>query len=393
MSTARISRWARRFLLAGACWLVLSQVAAATGAPRGAVVVLGLYGFVLTTLFGKAYSLVPSYFDRTLAWPQAPAVQLPLLVAGVAGLTLARLGIAPGPLADVGALAWTLGVAVFLGTLAATLRGNLSGAATGTGDAKADRRRTDRVANVFVPVAFIYLAIGTTELAAGALGLPTLLGGVSVRVAHLLGPGFAVLMLFAVGFRLLPRFLAVAAPHRLAWVVLPAGAVGPALLAVGYPAGTVFVLGALAESVAVVAFAAGYAVMYRRTDRDRVGLYGPLAGVAFGCLGVVLGLYFAVGTLDIALARAHLRANVFGLLGLSIVGVAYQFYPPAVAVWPGADDRMALCSLLGLTLGLLVAVGGAPVDPTLARAGHLFTSLSAGAYLYVLAGTIRYQTL
>lgn len=391
MSRARISRWTRRFLLVSAGWFVLSQVAVLAGGGRGVEVTLGLYGFVLTTVFGKAYSLVPSYFDRTLAWPSAPMVQFPLTTAGVAGLALSEWRVGPEWLAAAGATLWVAGVVVFLGTILGTVRGNLTGAATATGSTDADRQGLDRLANAAVPVVLLYLVAGSSELLAATVGTPAVLGGSTVRTSHHLAAGVALLLLFAVGYRLLPRFLVSRPSTPLAGVVLSAGAVGPALLAWGYPSGSVFRAGAVVESVAVAGFALAYLRMVADTDRDRVGFYGPLAGVLFGCLGVALGAHFAFVGLDPALGAVHRRVNVFGLLGLSIVGAVYQFYPPAICPWPGGSDRTALVTILLVTFGLL-ATALSPLEPGAETAGHVLIGVGAAGFGYLLAGTVRYQS-
>lgn len=392
MSSARLSRWARRFLLVSACWFVLSQAVVLAGGPRRVEVVLGLYGFVLTTVFGKAYSLVPSYFDRSLAWPTVPMVQLPLTTAGVAGLAAAGWRVGPEWVEPVGATLWVAGVAVFLGTMLVTLRDNLTGGDTGTGDASSERQPLDRVANAAVPVVFVYLLVGSAELLAGAYGVPSPFGGLAIRISHLLAAGVALLLLFAIGFRLLPRFLVVHPPRWQAVPVLLFGAVGPALLAWGFPTGPVFRAGAVLESVAVVGFALAYGRMYVTSDRDRVGFHGPMAGLLLGCLGVALGAHFAFVGFDGALGTVHRRLNVFGLLGLSIVGAVYQFYPPSVCQWPGGDDRTALASIL-LVAGGLSLVAAAPfTGPVLATVGHLAMLAGAVAFGYLLAGAISYQS-
>lgn len=392
MASAVISRWARRFLLAALCFLVLSQLAAIAGLARRTEVLLGLHGFVLGVVFGKAYSLVPSYFDRTLAVPRAPAAHLPIHVTAVGSLALSTLSGSPDWLAAVGGTLWALGVLVFLGAVGVTIASNPLGRETGTGGVNREREWLDRLANRFVPLALGYLAVGSYALLGASTPLPTLLDGVAVRSSHLLAAGFALLVLFSVGFRLLPRFLVATPPRWLALVALPAGAVGPALLAIGYPAGPVFVVGAALEATAVAAFALAYWRLFRATDRDRIGFYGPLFGLLAGLVGVGLGLQFAFVGFDASLARAHRHLNVFGLLGLSILGVLYQFYPPGVAAWRGAGDRLALGSLAvgfaGVLLLGLEPVGGRSV----ALAGHLAV-LGAGAIaIYCVAGAIRTQT-
>ncbi|RBI62073.1 hypothetical protein DMJ13_09250 [halophilic archaeon] len=404
MSSALVSRWARRTVAVGAVFLVAWQLvvlAAAAGATSvgrsvGAhgfapAVVLGLYGFVLHVVFGKAYSLVPAYFDRELAFARAPAVQLPLTAGGAALLALSAAGVRPsgvdrfGGLDGVGAVLWAAGVAVFLGTLAWTVRTNPTGGETGTGEANAHRRGVDRAANAVVPAAFAYLAVGTYETLALATGLPTLFVAYAPQAAHLLGAGFAALVLFAVGFRLLPRFLVASPPRALVAVVLPAGALGPLLLAVGFlRRGPWFRTGAVLEATAVGGFALAYAVLFVRTDRDRVGFYGVLAGTAFGVVGVAVGLWFAFRGVDASLTPAHRRANLLGFLGLTVVGVAYQFYPPAVGRFPGAGDRTALASIAALAGGLgleLLGLAAGAAGVVLAGASAAAAGAVAAAYL------------
>jgi hypothetical protein len=54
--------------------------------PRRAAVPLGLGGFVFHVVFGKAYSLIPSYFERQLATHRLLPVHFSLTTLGVAGL-------------------------------------------------------------------------------------------------------------------------------------------------------------------------------------------------------------------------------------------------------------------------------------------------------------------
>ncbi|WP_135363801.1 hypothetical protein [Halosimplex halophilum] len=386
--SATLSRWSRALVASGVCWLVAWQTATLAGLPRRTTVVLGLYGFVLGVVFGKAYSLVPSYFDRSLAWPRAPAVHLPLAVVGTAGLALAPLGGVPAAVGSLGAAAWAGGVAVFLATLAWTVRDNPTGAETGTGDHNADRRPVDRAANLFVPVVLAYLAVGSWEtLAARVAVAPAVLDGYPPRATHLLAAGGAALLLFAVGFRLLPRFLVADLPSWVPWAVLVPGAIGPALLAAGLPAGPVFRAGAVLEAVAVAGFAAAYVRLYRASDRDRAGFLGPLLGAGFGVLAVALGLSFAFGPVAPALVAAHYRLNLLGFLGLSIVGVTFQFYPPTVGRFPGAGDALARAAMgliaIGLVLEVLAAVG--PVA-LLSTAGRAFALVGVLVYAYLVLG-------
>lgn len=391
MSTATISRWARWFLIFSAVFLVAAIVATLLGASRRVEVILGLQGFVLTTVFGKAYSLIPSYFDRTLEWPRVLPIHLLLAVAGVICLTIAATNVGPSWLDATGALLWCLGVAVFLVTIFATVRDNLTGSETATGGTETDRQDIDRFANAFIPIALVYLLAGSYELFASRTALPTLLDGTYPRIAHLFAAGFALLLMFAVGYRLLPRFLSVPTPGRLAVLVLPLGAVGPALVAWGLPAGPVMHAGAGALTIAVAGFATSYVLLVYWTEKSRVGFYGPLAGVGLGLVGVALGSWFAFSGLSGELTRAHLRVNIFGLLGITIVGVVYQFYPPAVSRWPGAGDKTALVTIGLLTIGIGLSALGAVVSGAVETAALAFAAVGAAGYLYLLAGSIHTQ--
>ncbi|MDS0222126.1 hypothetical protein NDI54_12275 [Haloarcula sp. S1AR25-5A] len=347
MRPERASRW---FVTASALFFVGFH-AAAVGAPRRVVVTLGLYGFVLHVLFGKAYALVPSYFDRDLEWKSGPAVQFPLSVIGTVGLALAPLG--PPWLQPVGTVLWAGGVAVFLGTLGWTMRDNLTGAATGTGGANEHREPIDRTANVAVPIALGYLTLAAGSALAIAAGFGSIL---PQQLSHLLAAGTAALFVFGVGFRLFPRFLVAEPPRPVVGVVVAAGAVGPALLGFGLLDRRLLLVGGIVEAIAVVGFALSYVVLFRRSERRRVGFYAVLVAVAAGVVGIGLGLTIAVIGRSPALITAHYRAMLAGFLGLTVVGAAFQFYPPAVGVWPRANDRTALVSigLLGGGLGIQI---------------------------------------
>ncbi|NLV07360.1 hypothetical protein [Haloarcula rubripromontorii] len=346
MRTERASRW---FVAASALFFVGFHAAIAVAAPRRVVVTLGLYGFVLHVLFGKAYALVPSYFDRDLAWESGPAVQFPLSVVGTVALALGPVG--PPWLGPVGTGLWVGGVGVFLGTLGRTMWGNVTGAATGTGGANAHREPVDRTANVAVPIALGYLALAAGSALAASVGF----GSVRPQqLSHLLAVGTAALFIFGVGFRVFPRFLVATVPRPVVVLVVMAGATGPALLGFGLFDRALLLIGGVVEATAVAGFALSYLVLFLRSERRRVGFYAVLLAVVAGVVGIGFGLTVAATGRSPALVTAHYRAMLAGFLGLTVVGAAFQFYPPAVGVWPCADDRTALLSiaLLGSGLGI-----------------------------------------
>jgi len=391
MTREQVSRWARRYVVASASLLVLWQAALVAGVPRRTSVTLGLFGFVLHMVFGKAYSLVPSYFDRQLAVGWAPGVQFPLTVLGTLLLAAAPLtGIPTAPSATAGAVLWAAGVGVFVGALAWTIRGNPTGGETATGGVNQDRQGVDRFANAFVPVALAYLVLGTYATLATHTPLPVLVDGYPPRATHLLGAGTATLLVFALGFRLLPRFLVTDPPRNLVRIVLPAGAIAPLLLAISLPAGGLFPPAALLEATAVVGFAIAYIVLFRRAERRRVGFYGVLLGSIAGSAAVLFGLHFATAGPTPALVTAHYRLTLLGFLGLSIVGVAFQFYPPNAGTFPVANDRTGFAAIGGLAAGLLLQVGGLGATiPAVATLGAVVSTAGSLCYWYLLVQLFR----
>ncbi|WP_436900753.1 hypothetical protein [Halovenus halobia] len=352
-----ISRWSRRFVLAGAGWLVIWQAGVVLGVSHRAAVVLGLFGFVFQTIFGKAYSLVPSYFDRSLVTTRLLPVHFLLGNLATALLAVGMQTATPA-LRRLGAMAWAVTICLFVGTLGLTIRTNLVGSETGTGDASSHREPLDRTANRFLPVVLGYVLVGSYGLLAADTALPTLLDGYPPRAAHLLAAGGGVLLLFTVGFRLLPRFFVATVDRRLALVVLTAGALGPAIIALSLPAGQLFAVGAVLQATAVTGYAVAIGVLFTRSERRRVGLYGVLLGAGAGVVGVGLGLLFAVDGVTAPRIAAHARLNLLGLLGMTIVGVTYQFYPPGVSSVSLVDDRTAQLTLALLGGGLLIEVAG-----------------------------------
>ncbi|WP_435063012.1 hypothetical protein [Halobaculum sp. EA56] len=385
MVTAGSSRWSRRFVVLSAGFLVLWRAVALLGAPRRTEVVLALFGFVFHMVFGMGYLLIPSYFERVLraSWP--PGVHLGLTGGGTALLAVASIRELPAAVERAGTLAWFLGVVVFLGTLLWTVRDNLTGRETGTGAGREEFERVDRYANPFVPVALGYVLVGSYELLARATVLPGITDGYVPRVSHLLAAGGAVLLVFALGVRLAPRFLGVPAPTRPVRVVLPAGALAPALLAHGLGGGPTLVAGALAEATAVVGFAGLYGLSFARSDRRSVGLVGVLAGVASGVAGVSLGLSFAFGPVTAERAAVHLELNLLGFLGLCIVGFAMQFFPPSAGRFRGATDAVAWLAIGALLGGLTsVAVGTLAGIAALATVGDALALAGAVVYGYLV---------
>ena len=384
------SRWSRWFVVASVAFLVCWRLGTLVGIPRRAEVVLALFGFVFHVVFGMAYLLIPSYFGTILATDRIPLVHLVVSVSGTILLALTALSVGPSSLERLGALLWGGGVVAFVTALFWSIRDELRRGETGTGSHRAEYEWVDRYANRFVPVAFLYLVVGTYELLARSTTLPGLTDGYFPRVTHLLAAGFVVLLVFTLGVRLAPRFLGVPAPKPLTAVVLPAGAVGPALVAGGLSSGTVFVAGAVAEAVAFVGFAALYLVVYLQSDRRRIGSESVLAGVLSGVAGVTIGLSVALGPLfelspfSAAALQAHRQLNLLGFLGLVVVGFTLLFFPPTAGRFRGANERTARLTIATLVAGVVVSVTGRFVGE------GIVTTFGDGL---VLVGTLGYGYL
>lgn len=401
---ATISRGARWFVLAGAAFFVGATLAPLAGLPRSTVVALGLFGFVLHTVFGKGYSLVPSYFDRRLAVPRAPTVHLPLAVAGTVGLALPPGGTLatrlPGDPATAGGVLWACGSVIFLATVGWTVRDNPTGAETATGESKAHLAVVDRIANAAMPVALGYLAVGSYETAAVATGAPSL-AGTPTGVSHLLAVGTAALLVFGIGARLLPRFLRARPPPSLVGLVLATGSAGPALLVAWFAGGVAGVpptpllhAAIVVLGIAVVGHVALVGLLLARAPAPRVGAYGVFAGALGGLATVGAGAAIGLGHVP-RLRVVHPRLGLLGFLGTTILGVAYHFYPPTIAGRYG--DAVAVASILLVGGGLAVETVGVVVQTTgvavlasdVTRAGQALVLAGAVAYAVLLVATVR----
>ncbi|WP_225935264.1 hypothetical protein [Halobaculum roseum] len=336
-------------------------------------------------VFGMGYLLIPSYFERVLdaKWP--PAIQLGLTGIGTGLLAVASLPVGPPVIELVGATAWFLGVIVFLGTILWTIRDNVAGRETGTGAGMEELEWVDRYANPFMIVALGYVLVGSYELLAPGSPLPGITDGYVPRVSHLLAAGGATVLVFTLGVRIAPRFLGVPARKELVAVVLPAGALGPALLAYGLGGGPAFIAGAIAEATAMVGFTGVYGLLFARSDRRTVGLFGVLVGVICGIAGVSLGLSFAFGTVSSELITAHLQLNLLGFLGLCIIGFAMQFFPPTAGRFKGATETTVWLVIAALLGGLVFIVVGTLSEVTiLATTGDVLALTGAVVYGYLV---------
>ena len=285
-----------------------------------------------------------------------------------------------------GVVAWGIGSVLFVATIGWSVRDNLTGRETGTGETKTDRRHVDRFANGFVPVALGYLLVGAGLSLAAALGTPSLSPVVvGAPLTHLFAAGTAGLLVFALGFRLLPRFLVVEPREWLVAVALPAAAAGSLVLVWGFNSGLHFRIGAALLALALGCFALAYADMFYRSDRRRVGLYTFFVAVVAGVVAGGFGLHMAVAGLTIEFIDVHVRVALLGFLGLAVVGISYQFYPPGVSSLSLVDDRTAATAVAFLSVGVGVECVGLLVGQVdVVTAGQGVALVGAGLHAFVV---------
>lgn len=361
------------------------------GFPARTIINLGLYGFVFHVIFGKAYALIPAYFERTLWTPWGPRIQLPLTATGTLLLAVDP-ALTHGISMDVfGRLLWASGALVFLVTLLATIGSNLSGAATGTGDANAQRRHVDRYANAFVPFALAYFAIATYDNVAIATGIPPILDGLPAQTSHLLAAGTGGLLILAIGARLLPRFFVANPPRPLVAIMLPAGAIGPMFLASGIRTRMHLLVGGFLMTIAIVSYFGVVITLAVTSSRRRIGLITVLIGAIGGVLGVFAGLLMAFDSSVGITSMMHYRLMLLGFLGFTILGVLFQFYPPGIGTLPGVSDRTAAGSIGAIVTGLAIELTGLAIEGgLLVDTGRLLALLGGIGVAWIIGG-LTYQ--
>ncbi|MFB6138900.1 MAG: putative zinc-binding protein [Halosimplex sp.] len=379
------SRWTRRFVVASALWTVVLQGALFVGSPVRTVGTIGVFGAVLPMVFGMAYLLVPAVVGRTLSARWWPGVHFVAATAGAAVLAADRLVGLDASIVAFGALCWSLGVAVFVATLAATVVPAVRADPAVVVRSAERPQRSTRLATAAIPVAFAYLLAGTVALLSATTPLPDLVGATLPVVVHYYAVGFAALLVFAFGARLLTGFFHVDQPKSLSRAVLVAGAVAPGVLAPNLWRPPAFRVGAALVVAAMLGYAALVGLVALRTDRRRVGLVGIGLGATAGALAVVTAGTVAFGADAALLAAVHVPLVLDGFLLLTIWGYAYQFFPVTTGRFPGATERTARATLLLLALGTALQAVGASggVEPVRA-AGAATATVGAAGYAYLL---------
>jgi hypothetical protein len=382
MGSAGLRTWTQRFVVGSALALAASLVAF-EGAGRRAGVAIGLWGFLGPMVFGMGYLLLPPYLGTTLVDRRAAAAHLPLAFGGAA-LVAWNYGLdGPWWAMQAGAVLWSGGVALFLGSLAVTAGIVLRERGWGELRGRDHPQRSTRLASGTIPIALGSLVAATI----GLLGVADLLaiGGASMpRIAHAFALGFGALLVYALGARLLIGFFHVEAPRPVVWTVLGAGVGAAALLGTRLWIQPWFRLGALLATVAMGGYLLTVAYVVVRTDRRPPGLAGIVLGAIAGVAAVVAVLPVALGGGDTTGIAVHVRLVVGGFFPLTVVGYAYLFFPVTGSVL--GVDRRTLAA--GTIAALAVGVGGQATGLLLAN-----EALRVGGTLVSTAGVLGYAAL
>lgn len=385
VTDAGVGRWTRYFAVASALSMVLLQVSRLLGATVYTRALIGLFGAVLPMIFGMAYLLLPSYAGRTLATPSAPVIHLVVAYVGTGILVVDSVfGIADWILA-LGVGFWSFGIVLFIATLTYTVGPALVSNSTVVTRSSDRPQRSTRLATAMIPVALGYLLVGTYTLVSTTYNLPAVFGGGLPAAIHYYGVGAAMLLIFALGIRLLTGFFHVAPPRYVSWVVLFTGGLGPALLVPNLWTDPWFTVGAAFLVVAMVGYGTLVAIVGYQTTRHRVGLTGIGLGAVAGVLGVSVAGLLTAGQLDTAVVPLHTTLVLDGFLLLTIIGYAYQFFPVTSGRFRGASRQTAVGTVLFLGAGIGIEVVGTvvSVDPIIV-AGAILTLSGTSGYAYLL---------
>jgi hypothetical protein len=379
-----VRQWTERFAIASALSMVALQAALLFDASYRLLALVGLFGAVLPMVFGMAYLLFPSYLGRTLSTQRLPGIHFFLTYAGTGLLVGHELLDSRAALLPVGALSWSLGVAVFVGALLRPVAFAIAADPSVVLPSEVDGQRSTRLATAMLPVAVGYLVVGTVALLSTVFGFPAP-GGTFPSVVHLYGAGFAALLIFALGMRLTAGFFHVTPPTEVSWLVLACGGVAPFLLATSFWRPPWFLVGAGLEVLAMLGYATLIGVVASRTDRRRVGLYGVGLGALGGLTAVAVALGVVVGVVDFDAIAVHVALVLTGFLVPTIVGYAYLFFPVTTGQFRGATESAALATIAALGFGALVRVLGVVTGFALLRsAGTGLALLGTVGYVYLL---------
>lgn len=347
---------------------------------------LAAWGFAGLMIFAMGYVLIPSFIGRRLAKPWASTLHLPLAVVGLL-LVVTALVLRSTLLWRVGAALWLAGAILFALNLMATRREALRPSVRGPKPSTLG----DRVGLIMVGFAMAYLQVSSLLfLLFDPVTGRTPVGSMDYwSVLHLYLLGFVVMMIFGVGYNLLPRFLA-ARPSRVLLYVNAAAAVPPPVLFALFiiQGGPWLALGGALFTVAFASFALNIILMYLRRTREAQPtfyfLFGALASLT---TGIALGILFILSPALRYLSPVHAELNLFGFVGMTIFGVSYYVFPyfPKGSYFPSYVRPMTHLTLA--STGLILSV---PAKLHRLLAGPGFPWIIVAGEVLMLASVVVY---
>jgi len=283
--SAGLRTWTQRFTVASVGSFV-SSLLALLGEANEAAVLIGVFGFICPMVFGMAYLLLPSYVGETLVDQRLAGIHFVLAYVGVILLVADQLGTEEIPLKLLGVTLWAIGTLVFVGSLLATVGPTAVGTVAETLRGSGRSQRSTRLATTMIPVAVGYLLIGTIALL--TIVAPLQIGAITVaQVVHYYLIGFATLLIYALGTRLLTAFFHVSLPRPVVWAMLITGAIAPAFLGTFLWIDPWFQVGGVFATLSMLGYAGIVLLVVLKTDRRRVGVSGIALGAIAGGAAVV----------------------------------------------------------------------------------------------------------
>jgi len=278
--SAGLRTWTQRFTVASVGSFV-SSLLALLGEANEAAVLIGVFGFICPMVFGMAYLLLPSYVGETLVDQRLAGIHFVLAYVGVILLVADQLGTEEIPLKLLGVTLWAIGTLVFVGSLLATVGPTAVGTVAETLRGSGRSQRSTRLATTMIPVAVGYLLIGTIALL--TIVAPLQIGAITVaQVVHYYLIGFATLLIYALGTRLLTAFFHVSLPRPVVWAMLITGAIAPAFLGTFLWIDPWFQVGGVFATLSMLGYAGIVLLVVLKTDRRRVGVSGIALGAIAG---------------------------------------------------------------------------------------------------------------
>lgn len=352
-----LQQWTKRFTVASAGALIIYLFANLLHISHQTSVLICVFGFICPMIFGMGYLLIPPYVGRTLVDHRLPGIHFVLAYLGGGFLVIGWEFDGYSFLFDVGTILWVIGVAIFVSSLLVTVGPVIARNPMRVFQEGDKPQRTTKLATVAIPVAIGYLLTGTIVLLI-ASNLLTY-GSASIPdVVHFYLVGFGMLLIIALGVRLLTGFFHVTPPRPLVWLALITGALASAFLGSSLWMQPWFRIGAILTGIAIGSYLLLVTGVVVRTEQTRPGLYGIFLGAVSGAVGVgsVIPIVFEIGQSH--LINVHRTFILTGFFPLTIIGYAYLFFPVTDDGFstPKIDNTTLTIGLLGIGV-IIQAIG------------------------------------